>query len=66
MMKASAEVQGRNPNAYDHPVPAFGLGHATSKSHHLGVFGNLNRRVAKKAHPSSRSYRRGLRLSQPT
>lgn len=47
-------------------TPSFGLGHATSKSHHLGVFGNLNRRVAKKAHPTSRSYRRGLRLSQPT
>jgi hypothetical protein len=49
-------------------TPSFGLGHATSKSPHLGVFGNLNRRAAKKAHPSSRAYRRGLRLgaSQPT
>lgn len=49
-------------------TPSFGLGHATSKSHHLGVFGNLNRRAAKKAHPTSRAHRRGLRLAatQPT
>lgn len=49
------------------PVPAMGLGKATSKSL-FGIFGNLNRRTAKKAHPSSRPYRRGMRLAatQPT
>jgi hypothetical protein len=38
------------------------MGKGTAKSH-LGIFGNLNRRTAKKAHPSSRAYRRGLRLT---
>lgn len=46
------------------PVPAL-LGRGTARSH-LGVFGKLNRRVAKKAHPTSRPYRRGLRLTKET
>ena len=43
------------------PVPAV-MGKGTVRPH-LAVFGSLKRRVAKKAHPSSRAYRRGLRLA---
>lgn len=53
--QSETQITAAHPHA---PLAAMGLGSKPG----LGVFGNLNRRVAKKAHPSSRAYRRGLRL----